>query len=190
MVSSRICALLLSLAVLLAAGSSPAGESEQHLLYGRALKERELGWACYSRHYDASHLRTHPRQNVKDIAMLAYRPDWDGAGASILNFEARFRDGGVPAEFSGECRSTSGGVLACGIECDGGEFSLKSAGGGSLLVDLPKEPGLCDGEDGTNGPGFGSDDRRFRLDRVDIGDCRDLIWDDEIRPRLLKAAGR
>lgn len=190
MVKSRICAFLLMLPGLLGAMPSMAGEREQRVLYGRMLKERELGWACYARHYDASHLRTHPDQNVKDMAMLAYRPDWAGADASILNFEARFRDGGVPVEFSGECRTAADGVLACGIECDGGEFSLKSVGGGSILVDMPGEPGLCDGTDGTSRPGFGPDDKRFRLDRVDIGDCRGLIWDDEIRPRLLKAAGR
>lgn len=129
MVKSRICTLVLTLAALLAAGPALAGEGEQRVLYGRALKERELGWACYARHYDAAHLRTHPDQNVRDIAMLAYRPDWQGADASILNFEAGFRDGGEPAQFSGECRSVDGGVLFCGIECDGGEFSLKAAAG-------------------------------------------------------------
>lgn len=190
MVKLRIRTLVLTLAALLAAGPALAGEGEQRVLYGRALKERELGWACYARHYDAAHLRTHPDQNVRDIAMLAYRPDWQGADASILNFEARFRKGGEPVQFSGECRSVDGGVLACGIECDGGEFSLKTAAGGAILVDLPAEPGLCDAADGTGGPSFGPDDKRFRLDRVDIGDCRGLIWDDEIRPRLLKAAGR
>ncbi|WP_454745291.1 hypothetical protein [Ciceribacter selenitireducens] len=187
MVKSRICTLVVTLAALLAAGPLLAGESEQRVLYGRALEDRELGWACYSRHYDAAHLRTHPDQNVRDIAMLAYRPDWQGADASILNFEARFRKGGEPVQFSGECPSVDGGVLACGIECDGGEFSVKTAAGGAILVDLPAEPGLCDAADG---PGFGPDDKRFRLDRVDIGDCRGLIWDDEIRPRLLKSAGR
>ncbi len=190
MVKPRICTLVLTLAGLLVAGPLLAGESEQRVLYGRALEDRELGWACYSRHYDATHLRSHPDQNVKDMAMLAYRPDWQGADASILIFEARFRDGGAPAEFSGECRTAGGGVLACGIECDGGKFTLKSAGNGAILVDMPGEPGLCDAADGMNGPGFGPDDKRFRLDRTDIGDCRGLIWDDEIRPRLLKAAGR
>lgn len=190
MVKFRNVALVLALAGLLGSGPSLAGESEQRVLYGHALKERELGWACYSRHYDAAHLRAHPGQNVRDMAMLAYRPDWEGGDASILNFEARFRDGGVAVEFSGECRTVAGGVLTCGIECDGGEFSLKSAAGGSILVDLPAEPGLCDGTDGMNGSGFGPDDKRFRLDRTDMGDCRGLIWDDEIRPRLLKAAGQ
>lgn len=190
MVKSRIRARVLTLAALFAAGPALAGEGEQRVLYGRALKERELGWACYARHYDAAHLRSHPDQNVRDIVMLAYRPDWEGADASILNFEARFRDGGAPAEFSGECRSARDGVLACGIECDGGEFTLKNAGRDAILVDMPGAPGLCDGTDGMSGPGFGPDDKRFRLDRTDIGDCRGLIWDDEIRPRLLRAAGR
>lgn len=125
-------------------------------------------------------------QNVSEIAMLAYRPDWPGAGASILNFKARFRDGGL-AEFSGECKEGRGDVLACGMECDGGPFALRKAGGGAIMVDMPAAPSLCsDGE----GADFAADDKLFRLDRTDLADCRDLIWDDEIRPRLLRAAGQ
>lgn len=178
--------LLVLLAGPFSGRTAHAGDVEQRFLYGRVLQDRELGWACYSRRYDPVHLRSHPDQNVSEIAMLAYRPDWPGAAASILNFKARFRDGGL-AEFSGECKEGRGVVLACGMECDGGQFALRKAGGGAIMVDMPLAPMLCnDGE----GAAFAADDTLFRLDRADLADCRDLIWDDEIRPRLLQAAGQ
>lgn len=186
----RLVVPLLVLPVLFGAAPASAGEAEQRVLYGRALTQGELGWACFSRRYDEAHLRAHPAQNVTAMAMLAYRPDWEGADASIVNFEVRLRDGREPVQFSGECRAAGAGSLSCGIECDGGSFGVRTSGTGAILVDLPVPPGLCDGEDGGTGQGFGPDDRRFRLERVGIDDCRDLVWDDELRPRLLRAAGQ
>lgn len=183
-------AAFLVVPALLGAVPASAGEAEQRVLYGRTLAKGELGWACFSRVYDDAHLRAHPAQNVTAMTMLAYRPDWPGADASILNFEARLRKGREPLQFSGECRGADGGGLACGIECDGGTFGIKPSGPGAMLVDLPASPGLCDGGDNADGAGFGADDRRFRLDRADMSACRDLVWDDALRRRLLRAAGQ
>ncbi len=186
----RLVVPLLVLPVLFGAVSVRASEAEQRALYGRALANGELGWACFSRRYDDAHLRAHPKQNVMAMVVLAYRPDWPGAESSIVNFEVRVRGAPEPVQLSGECRAAGGGGLACGFECDGGTFGVKTAGSGAILIDLPAPPGLCDGEDDAGGPGFGPDDRRFRLDRVGIDACRDLVWDDELRPRLLRAAGQ
>ena len=75
--------------------------------------------------------------------------------------------------------------IPAGIECDGGSFSLRRAGSGGLLVDVPEALRLCDGdEDIPSGAAFGADDKLFRLDSAALEACDALIFDDEIRPKL------
>lgn len=182
------------LLLLLWAGLLPctiqAGEGEQRFLYGRALKVGELGWACFTRHYDQPHLDAHPRQNVTAMTVLAYRPDGEGYDESIVNLEFGFRGVSDPVQLSGGCRpeSEGQGVLSCAIECDGGEFTLRRQGDRSVLLDITRDIEMCEDGDGLPGGGLGSDDRRFRLDRTGIEACLTLIWDDEIRGKLLQAA--
>jgi hypothetical protein len=182
------------LLLLLWAGLLPcavqAGEGEQKFLYGRALKVGELGWACFTRHYDQPHLDAHPRQNVTAMTVLAYRPDREGYDESIVNLEFGFRGVSDPVQLSGGCRPEPDrqGVLSCAIECDGGEFTLRRQGERSVLLDITRDIEMCEDGDSLPGGGLGSDDRRFRLDRTGTEACRTLIWDEEIRAKLIEAA--
>lgn len=154
-------------------------------LYGSGIGPDDLAVACFSRHYGDAHLAAHPRQNVTRMRALAYRQP--GTSNSVVNITVRFRNGTEEQQFPGECRAASGG-LSCNVECDGGSYSVTLRDGKSVLVDLAAGIGACDG-DLPQGQDFGTDDKVFRLDRAALANCRDMIWDDEMRPAILKAAG-
>lgn len=176
------------LAMLAAVPVATAAEGDEALLYGRSLRTGEIASACFVRHYDKAHLQSHPRQNVTEMRVLAYRPDWPHA-ESIVNLEFRFRGVSEAFQLSGGCRPVSGKatVLDCAVECDGGLFSIRREASGALMVDIPAGLALCDGDEALPaGARFGPDDRRFRLPAEKLAACRDLIWDDEVRPKLLQ----
>lgn len=182
------CAALVGLAlgVVLSPQAVSAGGGGDEVLYGRPLPQGELGVACFVRHYDRAHLAAHPEQHVTDMVALAYRQDGPGTPESVFNMTLRFRNIPGDQQFPGVCQPATGSQrLACGVECDGGSFAVSGSGETSILVDISGGIGSCDGEMPA-GAGFGRDDKIFRLDRTDIAACRDLMWDDEMRPRLLE----
>lgn len=163
------------------------GRGGELILYGRRLGKGEVVAACFARTYDAAHLAGHPEQNVSAMTVLAYRPDWK-RDASVVNLELRFRNAAGPVHLSGECKAAGRGAkrLDCGIECDGGRFTITRNAQGALLVDVPDGLSLCDGEDALpSEAAFGPDDRRFRVDPAKVNICADLIFDHEVRPHLL-----
>ncbi|RCW27598.1 hypothetical protein DFR48_10282 [Ciceribacter lividus] len=169
-----------------------AADGDETLLYGRQLQRGEIASTCFARRYDKAHLGSHPHQNVTEMRILSYRPDWPQA-ESIINLEFRFRGVSEAFQLSGGCRPVAGKakVLDCAVECDGGLFSIRREASGSLMVDIPAGLALCDGDEALPaGARFGSDDRRFRLGMAEIATCRDLVWDDEIRPKLLQSGSR
>jgi len=176
----------LALGVVLSPQAVLAGGGGDEVLYGRPLQQGELGVACFVRRYDRVHLDAHPEQRVTDMAALAYRQEGPGTPESVFNMTLRFRNIPGDQQFPGVCQSVAGSQrLACGVECDGGSFAVRGSGEASILVDISGGISSCDGEMPA-GAGFGPDDRIFRLDRTDIAACRDLMWDDEMRPRLLE----
>lgn len=166
----------------LALGVWPAGASAQELIYGPEARSTDIAISCFERRYDKAHLSTHPQQNVVRLTALAYR--LPGTSETVLNMTVRFRKASEDQQFPGVCRAGSGG-LSCNVECDGGSFSVTPRDRRTVIVDLGAGIGGCDGGELS----FGSDDKTFRLDRADMAACRDLIWDDDRRPALLKAAG-
>lgn len=189
MMKTAIGCVLVMLAAALPAPAF-AADGDETLLYGRRLQPGDIASACFARRYDDAHLLSHPRQNVSDVRILAYRPDWPQA-ESIVNLEFRFRGVSEAFQLSGGCRPVAGKakVLDCAVECDGGLFSIRREASGALMVDIPAGLALCDGDEALPaGARFGSDDRRFRLSADKLAACRDLIWDDEIRPKLLRQA--
>lgn len=186
--NSAIGFVLVMLAAVLPA-SAFAEDGDETLLYGRQLRAGEIASACFARRYDKAHLGSHPHQNVTEMRILSYRPDWPQA-ESIINLEFRFRGVSEAFQLSGGCRPVAGKakVLDCAVECDGGLFSIRREASGALMVDIPAGLALCDGDEALPaGARFGSDDRRFRLSADKLAACRDLIWDDEIRPKLLQS---
>lgn len=147
-------------------------------------------YACYSRHYDPAHLDSHPRQNVRDIAVFV-DSSVDGETRErgySLEMGVSFRKLATQFEVSGSCSTIDGKTgLTCGVDCDGGHFDVTTAKGGqSLLVAVPDSVSMWDPtasddaepHDLPKGAEFGSDDKLFKLDRVDLAQCRPLMSED------------
>lgn len=181
-----ISGLLVAMAAfLIAHGQLSAGDAAERLLYGGAIGEGGLGYACFHRVYDAAHLRRHPRQKVTRmtaIAYLAQRPDGE---ENVVNIDVAFRKAGTVRQYSGVCRDGASG-LDCALECDGGSFAIAARGGDAILLTIERRFEACDGDGDAL---FGDDDRAFRLVRTDMRACAGLIWEDAMRDRILGNAG-
>ena len=83
------------------------------------------GELCLMREYDAAHLAAHPRQRVAAMLLWVAQPDprrgWHEARIAI-----RFRGEHAWRRAVTECRTQAGtgGRQQCGVECDGGGFTL------------------------------------------------------------------
>ena len=97
---------------------------------------------CYARTYDEAHLRSHPRQMVETI-FLTYDADYQDPSAELsLRFGITTRDGKT-YDGVGIC---TGNV--CGVEGDGGAFSLTPYRDG-LRLDVDRRRGMhAEGADG------------------------------------------
>jgi hypothetical protein len=150
--------------------------------------------ACFGRVYDAAHLASHPRQQVTSFHLAhefaadpnsefppaamdeIRKADGDNGHVSVTAY-VRFRD--RPGVYSNglSCYRTEEGRTLCGVDCDGGSFSLKTSGA-SLL--LENEGFVVVGGCGANeeeseervSVSPGADDRVFRLDPKPVAACR------------------
>jgi hypothetical protein len=150
-------------------------------------------YACFVRHYTKAHLASHPDQNVTD--MLLYVSKQEGADPYYgLNMQVNFRQLNKPFHVSGSCGMSTEGksALACGVECDGGQLSVRVKSDISLLVEIPESVRLYDPSDTEAEPGaelpekarFGTDDKLFRLDRTVLKDCLPVIYDEETKAKV------
>ena len=150
--------------------------------------------ACFIRRYTKAHLASHPDQNV--TAMLAYVSKQEGADPYYgINLQVNFRQLNKPFQVSGSCgENAETGALGCGVECDGGSLSVRVKNEQSILVDIPDSVRLFDPSasdefsDLPKGARFGSDDKLFRLDRTELSDCLPLIYDEEIKAKVISGA--
>jgi len=146
--------------------------------------------ACFTRSYDAAHLRAHPKQRVSALTFLLRVVRYDAKGDLFLTpqmgpddrteyqfaMEVKRRGQGKALRTGGYCYGDD--VATCVVECDGGGATLKPAAeGGALTVQLMdygiRMTGDCDDEEGTwLRPG--SDDKVFRVDKAAPAACRAL----------------
>jgi hypothetical protein len=150
--------------------------------------------ACFVRHYTKAHLKSHPDQNVTD--MLVYVNKQEGSDPYYnVNMQVNFRQLMKPFQVSGSCGVGSDGkALGCGIDCDGGSLSVRVKNETSLLVEIPESVRLYDPSSADDAPDaelpkaarFGSDDKLFRLDRTDLKNCAAVIYDDEVKAKVMK----
>jgi hypothetical protein len=186
--------LLFALAVGAALASAPAlaGPADDALFGKDAGADRAL--ACFVRHYDAKHLSSHPQQNVTDMAVLVDRPEpSEGDVWYTLSIGVNFRDIKDQMQVSGGCSAMDDGskLLGCGVECDGGQIDVRPRDANSILVDIPYgartwNPNDVEADDLENAA-FGPDDKVFRLDRAELGQCLSLVYDDALKAQLAAA---
>jgi hypothetical protein len=146
--------------------------------------------ACFIRHYDQAHLKSHPDQNVTDMLLLV--SSWDeeegGSDAYGVAIGVEFRNVPNQLALSGFCGSGEDGTaLNCGIECDGGTINVTVRDADSVRVEIPDGARTWDpesDEDPDPAAQFGSDDKVFRVNRTALKECLSLVWDDEVKARI------
>jgi hypothetical protein len=184
------------LAVMLGATCGASAASEDNPL-SRAVPPKEGASACYSRTYDAAHLKARPRQMTQNV-MLSVRYQ---QGQHIVRIMLKQKNRPVPLYMVGDCgwsdkanlgvddkplvkefKATSG--LDCnafsGLNSDeeGGDYPIDfAADGKSLTLYLVDQTSAWSGPDQkkkTIRMRLGSEDLIFRLDRADAAMCRSM----------------
>jgi hypothetical protein len=192
--------ILIAAAILAAGGgaSALAGEAETNVaIFGKDPGQGKA-YACYTRLYDAAHLKSHPNQNVTAMTLLVLS-SMDSENGRQYNAEIGVKFRALTPQFqSGSaCSLSSDGksALNCPIDCDGGEIDVRLRDANSLLVSIPDgaqtwDPNNIDAEPDENGDAqrFGTDDKLFRLDRTRLADCIPLAGEDEETRADLAAA--
>lgn len=152
-------------AFLLALAALP-GSAAPSLAQGRPGGAGEL---CLVREYDAAHLAAHHRQRVAAMLLWVAPPDprrgWHEARIAI-----RFRGESAWRRAVTECRAQGSGRVQCGVECDGGGFTLEPGARPGERRLRPDRHGLelresCDGGEVADPPRLdpAPDDRLFVL---------------------------
>ncbi len=153
---------------------------------------------CFRRDYDAAHLRQHPGQRIASVLMsVRYGREPTGVWMRArLRQDKPARQGDVFAscDWSEQAnRDTSDKPLIpaygkeAGFACistfnassaeEAGDLLFDvSEDGRSAILHFPDQIGLWDNTNAGGGRMWklGGEDRRFRLDRTDNADCRDL----------------
>lgn len=137
---------------------------------GADLRARFTDNACFARGYDDAHLAAHPRQMLQHFFLAAPGAEW-----AALNTPEQFHLGlGFSIRdstdiFIGVAICTPRGEgAACGLEGDGGEFTITPQGA-RLRLDIARME--LEGQEGFSPNLADSDDRVVLLDRSDFTDC-------------------
>jgi hypothetical protein len=146
--------------------------------------------ACYSRAYDAAHLKAHPRQRITAMRFLLSVGAYDPKPQNATNPEDLYyykfsmsvmrRGDKRLLHTSGDCFSAEN--IQCVVDCDGGSVALdKMPPANSLIVRLNNDSGItmyhdCDGDEnkGAVVVKAGADDKVFRLDKISADACKAL----------------
>jgi hypothetical protein len=188
-----LLASIVLLAVGLPATVHAGGTSDLVKVFGRD-PGTSAAHACFVRRYTKAHLGSHPDQNV--TTMLAYVSKQEGPDTYYgINLQVNFLQLKKPFQVSGSCSENADtGALGCGVECDGGNLSVRVKNEQSILVDIPDSVRLFDPSasdefaDLPKGARFGSDDKLFRLDRTELTDCVPVIYDEETKAKVSSGA--
>ncbi|WP_407148118.1 hypothetical protein [Bradyrhizobium sp. ORS 86] len=147
------------------------------------------GYACFVRQYDANHLTQHPQQKVSAMKLLVTAEE--RAEDKTLSYSFRlgigYRHRTGNFDSSGYCNhavatDAAGEVrLDCSVDCEGGGINVAlSKDDKSAIIRLQKiQVWNRDKPDAEAGDALvaGADDKVFRLDRADAGQCAELVTD-------------
>ncbi|MEO1493413.1 MAG: hypothetical protein AAFV19_14760 [Pseudomonadota bacterium] len=134
---------------------------------------------CFTRTYSDAHLATTPNQTVRSISVL-FGPHGDPAQAKA---SVVFRDSAELWKIGVYC--SAGGLPYdpdaprwCGVECDGGTFTVRERGADTILLttgrgfDVGTACAETDTEETRRVADRGAATTVFRLDRADRSACR------------------
>jgi hypothetical protein len=136
----------------------------------------EGGKTCYTRLYDEQHLKIHPRQRVTQI-VLAFDIAKSGSSKPLdgHKFEValglRVKDASELFLSPAYCSIERSGAV-CHVEGDGGTFWIGPGSNDGSTIEVTSEGLRFEGEnDAIEVGGKRSDDKRFRLSRIDPARC-------------------
>lgn len=196
-------AALAALAMLAATGSAPAQEEIDKAqaaafdkrLFAGALAPKTT-YACFVRAYDTDHLAKHPKQKVAAMKLLvtAEHPPDDKVTNYSFRLGVKYRHRAGDFDFSGSCshviaENTGGEIrLGCGVDCDGGGLDVAVSKDDrsavirleSIRIWLHNKPD----DEAEHSLTAGADDKVFRLDRADNGECASLVTDRKVLAAL------
>lgn len=162
-------------------------ESFDKRMFAGALGEKK-SYACFVRAYDAEHLAKHPRQKVGAMKLLVqaeYAPE-DKITNYSFRLGVKYRNRSAHFDSSGYCNHVvaedAGGDIryGCGVDCDGGGIGVAvSKDDKSAVIRLERIRIWQNSKPDDEGSELvaGSDDKMFRLDRVDLRECTSLVTD-------------
>lgn len=146
-------------------------------------------YACFVRRYDANHLAQHPKQKVSAMKLLVEAEDAPEDKTTNYSFRlgVTYRHRAGNFDSSGYCNhaiATESGHeirFACGVDCEGGGIGValskddKSAIArlSSIRMWNRNKPD----DDAEEELLAGADDKAFRVDRADVGECAELVTD-------------
>lgn len=169
-----------------------AGAFDKRLFAGPLAK---VNYACFVRAYDAEHLAKHPKQKVAAIKLLvsAENPPDEKVTNYSFRLGVKFRDRSGLFDSSGTCNhmipedAPDEIRFGCGVDCDGGGIQTALAKDDkSAVVRLERVRiwKTSKPDDETTDLEAGTDDRVFRLDRVDNKECASVVTDRKILAAL------
>jgi len=145
--------------------------------------------ACFSRSYDAGHLRQNPKQQVTAMVfeLLYVRIPSAEIQRYVFGMSAKLRARRDAVYASGQCETNVGAAYPagnlCSVDCDGGGVSIEKIANSDAIyvhLDTPAN-GIIMGPPCGEGPETrrmrlyaGADDKLFRLDRAPAAACRSL----------------
>jgi hypothetical protein len=145
---------------------------------------------CYTRTYDAAHLRQHPKQKVREMSLLVKVEHIKESNLYRYNFTMRagLKGQRKMLQTSGECgwayadKPSQERTISCSVECDGGGVVIEQERGkDTLLVHLAYQGeagrirmAACgeDAEENSVDLVSGADDKTFRLSKAPTSACR------------------
>lgn len=142
----------------------------------RPLTLRPTESACFERTYNADHLRKHPKQTVRWIrvehAKSSSEPNYAVIKAKFFGDPHLYSNGGVCST------EEKTGKLVCGIDCDGGAYTLSERDDGKIAlrpidrISVTACGGDDDDDDRPNRQILESDDQdAFVLERTPTSKC-------------------
>jgi hypothetical protein len=177
-----------------AADNVPGDPYAKRIFAGKVadkVADKGKSYACFARRYDAAHLAKHPAQKVTSMRLLVSAelvPEDKALNytfAMALSFRDRrgdFGSGGSCGHPMASQEAADKLMLGCGVDCDGGGVSLELVNADkSVLLSIDRVAIWDDNkpdEERTSLEG-GTDDRKFRLDRVGLDQCKSLIPPEE-----------
>lgn len=129
------------------------------------------GQGCYLRQYSEEHLLRHPDQRVTGIGLWQLAEETD-AEQLALTLALFVRGDSERFSATAYCQNT-GGSLSCGLEGDGGWFTLSEAKNDVVRMKIGRQPLSLEGATGVIEIGGGtSDDELFLLAHITEGRCQ------------------